>query len=53
MGFAKICKNVTVISLKNEAKQQRQAATFFANVIMATIASLPGVRFLHGFGYFG
>jgi len=44
LGLREICKNVVVISRTNRAKQQRQAAIFYANVVMATIASLPGVH---------
>jgi len=45
LGLREICKkNLTVIARKKQAKQQRQAATFQANDVMATIASLLGVR---------
>jgi len=32
LGLRQICRNVTVISCKNHAKQQQQAATFYARL---------------------
>jgi len=36
--------------MQNQAKQQCQAATFYANIIMVMLVSLLGVR---GSSYFG